>query len=74
MMECLDQDLEKVAEDFSFKQNCWIEATELEDVLVTNSAAGTSGHWQHVLFRNACCCNWNDRTVEGPMLRKQFAC
>jgi RNA polymerase sigma-54 factor len=29
----LDQDLEKIAEDFSFKQNCWIEAAELEVVL-----------------------------------------
>src|SRR2546421_3464479 len=29
----LDQDLEKIAEDFSFKQNCWIEAEELEHTL-----------------------------------------
>ncbi len=29
----LDQDLEKIAEDFSFKQNCWIEASQLEQVL-----------------------------------------
>ncbi len=29
----LDQELEKIAEDFSFKQNCWIEAAELEVVL-----------------------------------------
>jgi RNA polymerase sigma-54 factor len=29
----LDHPLEKIAEDFSFKQNCWIEAEELENVL-----------------------------------------
>jgi len=29
----LDQSLDKIAEDFSFKRNTWIEATELEDVL-----------------------------------------
>src|SRR3954471_13771669 len=29
----LDQELEKIAEDFSFKQNCWIEPAELEVVL-----------------------------------------
>ena len=30
----LDQELEKIAEDFSFKQNCWIEPQELEGVLL----------------------------------------
>ena len=29
----LDQDLEKISEDFSFKQNCWVEVEELESVL-----------------------------------------
>lgn len=29
----LEQDLEKIAEDISFRQNCWIETTQLEGVL-----------------------------------------
>jgi len=29
----LDQSLEKIAEDYSFKQNCWLEAQEFEVVL-----------------------------------------
>jgi RNA polymerase sigma-54 factor len=29
----LEQDLDKIAEDISFRQNCWIETTQLEDVL-----------------------------------------
>jgi RNA polymerase sigma-54 factor len=29
----LEQDLDKIAEDISFRQNCWIETAQLEDVL-----------------------------------------
>ncbi|MGB8192602.1 MAG: RNA polymerase factor sigma-54 [Chitinophagaceae bacterium] len=29
----LEQDLDKIAEDISFRQNCWIETTQLEKVL-----------------------------------------
>lgn len=29
----LEQDLDKIAEDISFRQNCWIETTQLENVL-----------------------------------------
>lgn len=29
----LEQDLEKIAEDISFRQNCWIETAQLENVL-----------------------------------------